>query len=329
MVRFRTAMEIEATREELIDAHEKMKQERKEEAEQRRLERMKIAADMKASGVPTEEVRKVMKQQSLDFLNENLSRQVVAEKEEDRARKRVFLQMIDQLEFETERQEGESQMNTNNNNSSTSTSSLEELRDRATKFSAPQIKEIFQETSELATNMKQQNEFKNIEDEKLTRKALWEVLSRDRWEDPFLIVHSARLQAEQNYDQIYALTQPTKLRLGRKSTRGTSANLGAGEERKIMQDPWVETTTHVWGVKMEDMHNLDPDTSKEYFADHLGWHIRDPKTRDMDFRYEKKLGRGLRWTGPTFYKRGIDARNRNNLENRPVVEDPNTPLQQV
>jgi hypothetical protein len=123
------------------------------------------------------------------------------------------------------------------------------------------------------------------------------------------------------------LTQPTKLRLGKKALRGTSSNLEGGQEAKMLQDPWVETKTHVWGMRMEDMHDVDQDTSKQYFRDHLGWHIRDPKTRDIDWRFERKLGRGLRWTGPTFYKRGVDAKGRE--EDRPMVEDPNTPRTKI
>lgn len=323
MVRFRTAMEVEATREELIDAHEQMKQQRKDEANARRKERMRLAAEMRATGVPSEEVNKMMKAQSLDYLNQQLAQRVLAEKDEDRGRKRAFMQMIDQLEFDAENQDGKEMMSSNNNNTS-----LNSLKERATKYSDPQIKEIFEETSELATSMKQKSEYSSIDDASLTRKALWEVLTRDKWEDPFFIVHSARHQAEQNYDEVFRLTQPTKIRLGRKAgKRGTSANLGAGQESKLMQDPWVETKTHAWGMRMEDMHDVDADGNKEYFRDHLGWHVRDPKTRDIDFRFERKLGRGLRWTGPTFYKRGVDAKNR--VEDRPMVEDANTPRTKI
>lgn len=356
-VRFRTAMELEATREQLVEAHEKMKKLRAEEAETRRLARKKLATQLLAeerqkyygasssadstaqegkregsgdsaadkedvdriAATMRERIRRKIQDETLNRLNTDLAERAASERDEARARKRVFQQMVAQLEHDSERREGERWMMTNSSSPSSN------LASRISSASDPQILQALDDTAQLAATMKQEQARRRgadavDSDETLTKQALWQVLNEDRWEDPFHTVHSARVQATKNYTELLNLAPPAKLRLGKKSDRGMGGNVTGGEEGKMLQDPWIEQKSFGWGLNHHDIHDLDEDGTRQYFPDTHGWHVRDPKTRDIDLRYEKKLGRGLRWTGPTFYKMGIDAKNL--AKDRPTVEDP-------
>jgi hypothetical protein len=91
----------------------------------------------------------------------------------------------------------------------------------------------------------------------------------------------------------------------------------------MLKDMHLENQAFTWGMNYVDVHSMDEDGTRQYVRSPLGVHVRDPKTRDIDLRYERRLGRGVRWTGPIFYKQGIDAKNL--PKDRPMVEDPNVP----
>ena len=50
------------------------------------------------------------------------------------------------------------------------------------------------------------------------------------------------------------------------------------------------------------VHNLDRDGDKQYFLSDV-YHVRDKKTGDIDWRYERRAG-GPVFRGPKFYKIG-------------------------
>lgn len=131
---------------------------------------------------------------------------------------------------------------------------------------------------------------------------LWEEVQRDKYEDPFMTIHQARLDAAKNYDSIYSKYFPTSLALGKKYSRQGTGEDAAGNEmdKQVFQKPGFVLEPYQWG--MRSVHDLDSDGSVQYLT-HTQWHVRDKKTGDIDWRYEKKKG-GPVFRGPPLYREG-------------------------
>jgi hypothetical protein len=140
------------------------------------------------------------------------------------------------------------------------------------------------------------------------KRALWDIVNEDPYKDPFLTVHQARLDARATYSDIYAHTTPFSLRLARKDRgKGDSSDLaGTDNNHRMIKKPEDEYRTYGWGMHRTTVANLDHDGSKTYLQFDDGYAVKDKETGGIDMRYEKKAGRGMRFTGPRFYKMGID-----------------------
>jgi hypothetical protein len=137
------------------------------------------------------------------------------------------------------------------------------------------------------------------------RQTLWQLVHQDSHEDPFLTVHQARLDAARTQDQILARTPPTRLALGSKkiTKQGMGEDVVAGRERTILKKPESYTDSANF-VPVRALY-LDMDPTVEYGATSWGAYIRDPKTWEIDTRYQRRSGPPM-LRGPRFYKIGAE-----------------------
>lgn len=153
------------------------------------------------------------------------------------------------------------------------------------------------------------------------KQELWRAIHADQYEDPFTAVHQARLDADKTYDQAYAkMTAPSLVAGGRMAKQGIG-EFAAGNEadRHILKGGADLQAAFQWDNPHGIVHNLDKDGEKEYFLSDT-FHVRDKKTGDIDWRFERKGG-GAALRGPRFYKIG-ERREARDAANQTVVPLP-------
>lgn len=286
-VRFQAAMELEQEREKLIEAHQEMKEERKKLASERTKAALREAQELRAQGKQTPEVAAALKQRMLDEQVRSQDEYRLQEKRTIDTKKSNFLKLIQKMRRRVEVREGEAMLSDQDASRDSLTSNL----------SSAELK-ILQDAKNIAQVRK------NSTEATARKQEIWEAINQDTWEDPSRTVHQARLDADRNYDAVYAKMGPTELTSPWYQRRQGIGNDVAGNEgdRFILQGGTEITEAYQWDNPHGIIHNLDRDGEKDYFLSDV-FHVRDKKTGDIDWRYERKAG-GPVWQGPRFYKIG-------------------------
>lgn len=311
-VRFRAAMELEKEREAMVNAHEKMEAERRHAEKERRLAMLKEAAKWKAQGVPPPEIAARLKEKQLEYHARQQTEYQLKEEESIRAAQHRYRAALRDLKRGVEEREGielmgqgaargapttfdepsfESAPAPSVHSPSSSHSSLES--EEARKAGLESTSASLSRPEEAAYHHK---------------KALWSEVNSDTYEDPFRVVHQARLDAAKNYDSIYAKYFPTSLALGKKYSRQGTGEDAAGNEmdKQVFQKSRFVLEPYMWGVR--SVHDLDSDGAVNYLT-YTERHVQDKRTGDIDWRYERKKG-GPVFRGPRLYRMGAQREAR-------------------
>ncbi|CUI14863.1 Hypothetical protein, putative [Bodo saltans] len=338
-VRFKAAMEMENERERLLEAHNEMQEERKQVQSERRKAQLKEAAELRMQGKTTTEVATAMKLRALDeqVLRQDADRR--QERREVERKKGTFLDMIEKLRRGAEMREGtelmrqsqsqrpdEPSMNAFGFSESDAidehdhrpqklASSSSSRRSNPTDVADPMQltddeRRILQDAVQLSSgrvsrellSRAQAGSVVQTSPAGVHKQELWRAIHADKYEDPFTAVHQARLDADKNYDQAYSKMNALDL-TPRKGKKGMGEFAAGGErERFIFQGGGKLQNTFQWENPHGIVHNLDADGDKEYFLSDA-FHVRDKKTGDIDWRFERKGG-GAVLRGPRLYKIG-------------------------
>ncbi|KAG8348974.1 hypothetical protein TRVL_00191 [Trypanosoma vivax] len=342
-VRFKAAMELEGQRERLIEAHRVMKEERLRVEKEERRALLQEAAELRAQGKTSAEVLAALKERQIEANARRQAEYELKEREAVLRHKTQLLDMISKFKSDVERRDGEELLHRHKDSAkrsvnvfgfcgddevggvglsgvdvgvgSSESSLLREnpegsLPTVATDSAASPVSGMSKTTHALAHPQKVD---------------LWKAINADTYEDPFRSVHQARLDAVQTYDPTYARTFPFNLVLGRKYSKQGAGEMAAGNEmdRQILQKGSSVLYSFQWGIGNNTVHDLDADGSTDYFMDGV-FHVRDKKTGDIDWRYEKKKG-GPVFRGPKFYRLGAQREAADPGE-QPMDPTPYTPL---
>lgn len=329
-VRFRAAMELEKEREEIQHAHEAMEEERRRIAKEDRRTLLQEAATMKAKGIPTPEIALALKEKQF---SRHVARQAayqLAEQEKIQKKQERYKKILQQFKQDVEEREGRDLLRQGAGDLSGDREAWSSERELPWKME----KEGMVAQGGARTTLLDRKEGKETNDDVVEfpaasslvsptvdtssslhrdaspsslsssspKRVLWEEVRRDKFEDPFMTIHQARLDAVKHYDAIYSKYFPTSLALGKKYSRQGMGEDAAGNEmdRQVFQKPGFVLEPYQWG--MRGVHDLDNDGSVQYLT-HTQWHVRDKKTGDIDWRYEKKKG-GPVFRGPPLYREG-------------------------
>lgn len=342
-IRFRAAMELEKEREEIQQAHEAMEAERRRiEKEDHKL-LLQEAAALKAQGISTPEIAQAMKEKQFARHIQRQAAYQLAEQEKVQRKQEQYKEILRRFKQDVEEREGrelicqgvdirdkgdadrmwdmEREGPPTMKKKETSrlpgggkhTGTVCENRERE----GGEDRELIGENDSPHHSMEKHNPYasssslssssalpprSSLHFSSLPKTVLWEDVQRDKYEDPFMTIHQARLDAAKNYDAIYSKYFPTSLALGKKYSRQGMGEDAAGNEmdRQVFQKPGFVLEPYQWG--MRGVHDLDSDGSVQYLT-HTQWHVRDQKTGDIDWRYEKKKG-GPVFRGPPLYREG-------------------------
>lgn len=282
-IRFKAALELENEREKLREAHAAMNAERAEVSKLYRQESLRKAAEMRKEGKSSEEVIAALKLQSLNKTILDSDLQLQRQRTQVQAEKRRYLEIISKLREDVERKEGEELLSINNQTGSQTVPLWEEARQL----------EASQREEELSRAK--------------SREALWEKIRADEslgTDNAKRVVHQARMDAARTHDDIYSKTLPLNM-----APTNSNAQRGDGQhavgnhlDRFLFQDVYSMTAAMQWGVT--GAHGLDTTKGRQYVSGDQ-WHVMDPKTGDIDWRYEKKGG-GPVLTNERLYKAGAE-----------------------
>jgi hypothetical protein len=103
---------------------------------------------------------------------------------------------------------------------------------------------------------------------------------------------------------------------------GHSLSQGWRRDRHVFKKPEEEYSTHAWGLNHFDIFALDSD-GKNTWAEgmgNVGHHRKDPKTGDIDYTAERRLGQGPLWKGKRLYNLGYDEDHKDSPHMRPMKE---------
>lgn len=325
-VRFRSAMELEKEREEIQHAHEAMEEERRRIAKEDRRALLQEAATLKAKGIPTPEIALALKEKQF---SRHVARQAayqLAEQEEMEKKQQRYKEILQQFKQDVEEREGKDLLRQGGSDWSAErelpwkmeadhavaqggahTTLLDQKEGETASDSVVEFaSDAFSvsPTGNSASTLHRTASPTSLSSSASSspKRVLWEEVRRDKFEDPFMTIHQARLDAAKNYDAIYSKYFPTSLALGKKYSRQGMGEDAAGNEmdRQVFQKPGFVLEPYQWG--MRGVHDLDSDGSVQYLT-HTQWHVRDKKTGDIDWRYEKKKG-GPVFRGPPLYREG-------------------------
>lgn len=307
-VRFQAAMEIETERERMIEAHVAMQKERQEQAAEQARQQLREAAEMKAAGKTTAEVAQALKQKVLDEAVKRQDEYRFEEKQAVLKKKETFLGIISKMRRNVEVREGSEMMTERDalvEAPSTSSSTAVFGFDDDDAAKAPQ--QHMRGGKRLSETQQKQD--------------LWREIHADAYEDPFVTVHQARLDADQTYDPLYMKMNGTELVQGRQHAHQGLADQLAGNEgdRFLLKSANEAAKPYQWGNAHGIVHNLDGDGETQYFLSDV-YHVRDKKTGDIDWTRERRAG-GPLFSGPKFYKIG-ERREAKDPGNKTVVPAP-------
>ncbi|ORC87963.1 trichohyalin [Trypanosoma theileri] len=341
-VRFKAAMELEQERERMVEAHKAMQEERARVEKEQRRALLQEAAELRASGMTSAEVRAALKERQIEANARRQAEYEVKEREEVLQRKTQLLDMIAKFKHDVEEREGRDLLLQQQRQEENSTGRAV----NAFGFYDDDVVEGGQEVSlwdkrntgndnapTVSSSSSQANSALSHHINKSTgqlsphtqKEELWKAINSDTYEDPFHTVHQARLDAARTYDPMYARTFPMNLVLGRKYTKQGAGEMAAGNatDRQILQKGNAVALNFQWGLGNNTVHDLDADGSTDYFMDGA-FHVRDKTTGDIDWRYEKKKG-GPIFKGPKFYRLGAQREAADPGE-QPVDPTPHTRL---
>lgn len=309
-VRFQTAMEIEEERLKLVEAREQMDKERFEAARERHRDNLRRAADLRTRGRSEKEIQTMLKEESLKRVVERHDLRAKLEQDTVLSKKQAFLTLVDEMEARFEERKGAAAMAAAGaTDALESTGGIDDSQLTSTQRAArAEADAILHDAQALAKE-------RGDESANMSKRALWDVVNQDTWDDPFLQVHQMRLDARATYTDLYAHSSPEHLRAGRgkhrraqpmqPTTRGPERG-HRDRENNIMQNPMREYQAFGWGMGNQEVVDFTMDRNLTFAQGDNAPHVKDPKTGAADLRFEKKGGRGLRWTGPRYYKLGID-----------------------
>ncbi|CAD2218425.1 trichohyalin [Angomonas deanei] len=308
-VRFKASLELEDERERLVEAHQHMEEERRRVAKETRTALLQEAAELRAKGATSEEVQQYLRQRQLEKHAERQAEYQLREQQSVLQSKNQYLSMIDQLKGDFERRDGlELMQQTEKENRRVNAfgfmdEDVLETGNQLTPSSAAPPTAKFQQREDHQPQQAPKPDHAPSPYEE-SKEELWRRISQDKYEDPFLTVHQARLDAVKYYDTAYARTVPLEMKQGRKyASQGMGQHaVGGGTENQIYKGGNDLAHALQWGTNAQVVHDIDGDGSKGYFMDNL-WHVRDKETGDIDWRYEKKVG-GPILRGPAFYRMG-------------------------
>lgn len=329
-VRFKAAMELERERERLIEAHEAMRMERQEEKKKQRVAALQEAAEQRRSGATSEEVQRYAREKLLERHARQDAENQVREREEIVLKKNQYLDLIDQFRSGVEAREGEELLGSNRHLAAAAFDSAVEhpqlQRQRKGPSPAPSpnafgFMDAEQDGDSLATSASLGGNHASLsgsltETAALTRpsanevasseqkRQLWKAINADTYEDPFHTIHQARLDAAHSYDPLYAKHFPLSIMQGRKNSKQNMGEFaaGGGSDGQVLKAGYKEHLNYMWGMSSATIHDLDSDGSVDYMMTG-NWHVRNPKTGDIDWRYERKKG-GAAFRGPALYEIG-------------------------
>ncbi|KEG10066.1 trichohyalin [Trypanosoma grayi] len=331
-VRFKAAVELEHERERLMEAHTAMKEERARAAKEERRALLQEAAELRAQGKTSAEVIAALKERQIETDARRRAEYELKEREEVLQRKTRLLDMIDQFKHDVEEREGRELLQREQHKAERPVNAFgfydDDAMDGAELSVWNETEKQLSPHAEPSTGSAISSSSSSTRDSRPAshpqKKELWESINADTYEDPFLTVHQARLDAAQTYDPTYARTFPMNLVLGRKYSKQGAGELAAGNEtdRHILQKGNAVARSFQWGIGNNTVHDLDADGSTDYFMDGA-YHVRDKTTGDIDWRYEKKKG-GPVFKGPKFYRLGA-KREASDLGEQPMDPTPHTP----
>ena len=315
-IRFKTALELEQERERLREAHNVMQRERANAAKQTRAAQLQEASKLRMAGKSSEDIIAALRERNLNTQIQESDSRIQRERKEILSQKQEYLQLIKSLRDGAERREGESLLGYRHSRGT----ALDEADLGEGQLSAASSSQRSPTEWERAKDLAEQAQQKSVASQE-AKKKLWALVKGDGgWrDDPFHVVHQARMDAMSTHDDIYAKTLPQNMNPREKAFRGDGM-LAAGnhQDRFIMQDVYSMGIAMQWGNTKT--HKLDLTKDREYVFGDTNIHVRDPKTGDVDWRYEKKGG-GPVFTGPRFYKAGVEYDKRRPQE-RPVYQPP-------
>ncbi|KAH9600645.1 hypothetical protein LSM04_008572 [Trypanosoma melophagium] len=337
-VRFKAAMQLEEEREKMVEAHKAMQEERARVEKEQRRALLQEAAELRASGMTSAEVRAALKERQIEANARRQAEYEVKEREEVLQRKTQLLDMIAKFKHDVEEREGRDlllQQQQKQRESGSTGRAVNafgfydddvaegpevSLWDKRHTEGSPTIS-----SSEANSALSNSNKTTGRLTPHAQKEELWKAINADTYEDPFHTVHQARLDAARTYDPTYARTFPMNLVLGRKYTKQGAGEMAAGNatDRQILQKGNAVALNFQWGLGNNTVHDLDADGSTDYFMDGA-FHVRDKETGDIDWRYEKKKG-GPVFKGPKFYRLGAQREAADPGE-RPVDPTPHTRL---
>jgi hypothetical protein len=313
-VRFQTAMELEEERLKLVEARQEMDNERYQDQKLRRRRALERAADWRDEGVPEAEIAQRLKAETFERVVAEYAEVGKKRKSEVLDKKRAYMTLVEEMESRFEANDGARSMAASSPGGSLNEAAQQEMDSilaEARKLADDRALAAEQEKETAAAKAQGREprpmaKASHSPDLASQKRALWDVVNEDTYNDPFLVVHQARMDARKTYTDLYAHTHPWSLRLGRTKNQGDSSRVGGGMgSRHVLKDA-SEYRQLGWGVSKQFIHDFDDDPANQYVVGQEGYHRKDPETGNIDMFYERKAGRGMRWTGQRFYKLGID-----------------------
>lgn len=316
-VRFAAAMALEEEREKLLAAHAEMAQERAEEARARRAADTAAAAKAKAAGETPSAVAAALREERLARLVREHSDSVRQERASVQRKKEDYLRLVAQLEERAERREGDALLARGDGAGADVAAFgggggdgdiLARSEALAAGRAADRAAVAAARSGDRSPASAAAAESASLAERK---RAVWEQLHADKWEDPFQTIHQARIDARQTHSDVYFGSNPTKLGLLHNWHRGDGFDIaGGGQEAQMLQSPDQVLRPFLWGMDPNDVFNLDEDGNTEYIIGrNTGTrHVMDKATMDVDLSRERRrrTGGGASFTGPRFYKLGAD-----------------------
>ncbi|KPI89431.1 hypothetical protein ABL78_1467 [Leptomonas seymouri] len=341
-LRFKASMEMEKERERLVEAHEAMEAERKAREKADRIAALQEAAELRRSGATSQEVLQLTRQRQLEAHARRQAEYQLQEREALQKKKSHYLDMIEKFRNEVEMREGQELLQPQPSSLSRSKvesspnafgfMDVDRLPDdsQMTLTGATLSSELSEESSDSSTlssanassssSLMQAAAPKGIASRK---RELWSAIEQDHYEDPFRTVHQARLDAVSTFDPVYEKHSPVSMAQGRKYSKQGMGEMAAGGDmdKQVLKQVSKIMDPYRWGLSSSIVHSIDADGSNDYYFG-PEWHVRDSKTGDTDWRYERKRG-GAVFRGPLLYGMGA-KREASDLGNASVDPSPST-----
>ncbi|KPA85740.1 putative mitochondrial hypothetical protein [Leptomonas pyrrhocoris] len=343
-LRFKASMEMEKEREKLVEAHEAMEAERKAQEKADRIAALHEAAELRRSGATSEAVLQLARQRQLELHARRQAEYQLREREALLERKSHYLDMIEKFRDEVEMREGQEMLQPQPQPGAQGRLAVKPApnvfgfmdADRLPNDSPVAVAGVTSSsalaaehngsstTGGLSSGSTSSQLSTTASRAGTSRKGeLWRKIEQDHYEDPFRTIHQARLDAVSTFDPVYTKHFPTTMAQGKKYSKQGTGEMAAGGDmdKQVLKQANKIMSPYHWGVSPGVVHDIDADGSNDYYFG-PEWHVRDPKTGDVDWRYERKRG-GAVFRGPLLYRMGAE-REAADLGNASVDPSPAT-----